>query len=592
MLVPQRSDDDGVGTAAQRLAPFALCGLVAFAIVPLSGGIHIRWAEVGVAFLITVALGLAALLWPRLTEPRHAEPGALIALVAIALLRDATGGARGGYGVTVIVPVLWVALYGTRAQLWRVLLGVALVFVVPLLAVGAPRYAPTGWRTAPLTLLACTLVGVVVQELLARERASGEQLQAEHDRSAAILSSMREGWALTRDGTIVDVNPALSALTGFTREQLVGTRTPFPFWPADRMSEIERIRRRVKHDNGGTFETTFQRADGSRFVAEVTAVPVPQADDGPTVFLNTMRDVTERRAAEHAMEERGEQLAQLATVTRVVAHANPDDARETVCGLALRITSATTATIRQLDETDDPDARRAIDTRTAVFLPSGPHGADAELFQPILDEGRAIGVLALTWTTPKQALDASETHLLELLANEAAVALVKAAAHAELERLVRTDPLTGLPNRRALAEHQERELAAAGRSGRPLSLAIIDLDRFKVYNDTHGHPAGDALLRAATAGWRERLRATDMLARWGGEEFCLLLPGCDEDDACALIEQLRPVVPEGQTFSAGVAVWTPGTSAEQLVAQADAALYRAKRDGRNRTATAVGARVA
>jgi diguanylate cyclase (GGDEF)-like protein len=155
---------------------------------------------------------------------------------------------------------------------------------------------------------------------------------------------------------------------------------------------------------------------------------------------------------------------------------------------------------------------------------------------------------------------------------------------------VRTDPLTGLPNRRALEEHQERELAAARRSGRPLTFAIIDLDRFKVYNDTHGHPAGDALLRTAAARWSERLRATDVLARWGGEEFCLLLPGCDEDDACALIEQLRPVVPAGQTFSAGVAAWTPGVSAEQLVVQADAALYRAKRDGRNRTATAVGAR--
>jgi diguanylate cyclase (GGDEF)-like protein/PAS domain S-box-containing protein len=583
MLVPQRTDDDGVRTAAQRLAPFALCGLVAFAIVPLSGGIDVRWVEVGIAFLITVALGVAALLRPRLTEPPAAEAGALIALAAIALLRDATGGARGGYGVTVVVPVLWVALYGTRAQLWRVLFAVALVFVVPLLTIGAPRYPATAWRTAPLTLLACTLVGVVVQELLARQR-------SESDRSAAILSSMREGWALTRDGTIVDANPALSELTGFTREQLVGARTPFPFWPPDLMDEIERLRQRIRSEHGGTFEATFQRADGSRFVAEVTAVPVPQPEDGPTVFLNTMRDVTERRETERAMEERGEQLAQLATVTRVVAHASPDDARETVCELALRITSATTATIRQLDETDDPDARRAIDSRTAVFLPTGPHGADAELFQPIIDEGRAIGVLALTWTTPKQALDASERHLLELLANEAAVALVKATAHAELERLVRTDPLTGLPNRRALEEHQERELAAARRSGRPLTFAIIDLDRFKIYNDTHGHPAGDALLRTAAARWSERLRATDVLARWGGEEFCLLLPGCDEDDACALIEQLRPVVPAGQTFSAGVAAWTPGVSAEQLVVQADAALYRAKRDGRNRTATAVGAR--
>ncbi|MDO8189010.1 diguanylate cyclase [Conexibacter sp. JD483] len=592
MLVPQRTDASDVRIAARRLAPFALCGLVAFALVPFSGAIAVRWPEVAIAFAITSLLGVLALLKPSLTEPRHADAGALVALVAIALLRDGTGGARGGYGITVMVPVLWVALYGTRPQLWRLLFAVALMFTVPLVAIGEPRYAATGWRSVPLTLLASTLVGVVVQELLARERQSSDLVQAEHARSTAILSSMREGFALTRDGVIVDVNPALTALTGFTRDELIGARTPFPFWPLDQMAALQRVRAQIKAERGGTFETTFRRADGSRFVAEVTAVPVPQPDDGSTVFLNTMRDVTERRAAEQAMEERGEQLAQLATVTRVIAHANPDDARETVCGLALRISNATTAQIRQLDETDDPDARRAIDTRTAVFLPTGPHGADAELFQPILDEGRAIGVLALTWTTRKQALDASETHLLELLANEAAVALVKASAHAELERLVRTDPLTGLPNRRALEEHHERELAAAARSGRPLCLAIIDLDRFKDYNDTYGHPAGDALLRAAAAGWSARLRATDVLARWGGEEFCLLLPGCDEAGACALIEQLRPVVPQGQTFSAGVALWTPGVGAEQLIAQADAALYRAKRDGRNRTATALGARAA
>jgi diguanylate cyclase (GGDEF)-like protein len=159
-------------------------------------------------------------------------------------------------------------------------------------------------------------------------------------------------------------------------------------------------------------------------------------------------------------------------------------------------------------------------------------------------------------------------------------------AHAELERLVRTDPLTGLANRRALEETYVREAAAAQRGSAPLTLALIDLDHFKRFNDAHGHPAGDALLRAVSDNWTSRLRGTDVLARWGGEEFCLLLPGCDAERACLLVQQLRDGVPHGQTFSAGVAVWEPGTTRELLLAQADAALYRAKRDGRNRTAVA------
>jgi diguanylate cyclase (GGDEF)-like protein len=157
----------------------------------------------------------------------------------------------------------------------------------------------------------------------------------------------------------------------------------------------------------------------------------------------------------------------------------------------------------------------------------------------------------------------------------------------ELSRIARTDALTGVPNRRAWDEQLGVELARAARAQAPMCIALLDLDHFKAFNDAHGHPAGDAQLRAVSDNWTHRLRATDALARWGGEEFCLLLPGCDAARACALIEQLRDGVPHGQTFSAGVAVWEPGMTREALLAQADAALYSAKRDGRNRTAVAV-----
>jgi diguanylate cyclase (GGDEF)-like protein len=154
---------------------------------------------------------------------------------------------------------------------------------------------------------------------------------------------------------------------------------------------------------------------------------------------------------------------------------------------------------------------------------------------------------------------------------------------AALDRMAREDGLTGITNRRALDEGLTIELARARRTGLQLTLVMLDLDYFKRYNDRRGHGAGDALLRNAAQAWRRQLRPTDLLARYGGEEFTLVLPSIDADAACQLIERLRPLVPDRQTFSAGVATWEQHESAEQLLARADRALLVAKKQGRNRT---------
>ena len=154
---------------------------------------------------------------------------------------------------------------------------------------------------------------------------------------------------------------------------------------------------------------------------------------------------------------------------------------------------------------------------------------------------------------------------------------------AALDRMAREDGLTGITNRRGLDEGLTIEVARARRSGQDLTVVMLDLDHFKRFNDRRGHGAGDALLRTAAQTWRRQLRPTDLLARYGGEEFTLVLPSCDADAACQLIERLRPLMPERQTFSAGVAVWEQQESPEQLVARADRALLVAKKQGRNRT---------
>jgi diguanylate cyclase (GGDEF)-like protein len=153
--------------------------------------------------------------------------------------------------------------------------------------------------------------------------------------------------------------------------------------------------------------------------------------------------------------------------------------------------------------------------------------------------------------------------------------------------LARTDALTGLPNRRAWQELLQHEIATARRTGHPFTVALLDLDLFKQYNDTHGHLAGDRLLLSATAAWRSTLREADVLARWGGDEFVLLLPNCNDQQTEALLDRMRAVCPAAP-FSAGIAESEGGCLPEALLAIADQELYRAK-GGRGPKLLQVGA---
>ncbi len=152
----------------------------------------------------------------------------------------------------------------------------------------------------------------------------------------------------------------------------------------------------------------------------------------------------------------------------------------------------------------------------------------------------------------------------------------------EVEALAHSDALTGLPNRRALDEQLPREMARARRAESDLCLAIIDLDHFKAYNDSHGHLAGDEMLRRCAMAWDAELRGEDTIVRFGGEEFLVVLPDTAPEQAAEIIERLRAATPGGQTCSAGLAGWDYVELAEDLVGRADSALYRAKAAGRDR----------
>jgi diguanylate cyclase (GGDEF)-like protein/PAS domain S-box-containing protein len=145
--------------------------------------------------------------------------------------------------------------------------------------------------------------------------------------------------------------------------------------------------------------------------------------------------------------------------------------------------------------------------------------------------------------------------------------------------LARTDSLTGLPNRRVWNDRIVDELHHAKRSNEPLTIAVIDLDDFKMLNDTRGHAAGDTLLQTVATNWQKQLRDIDLLVRVGGDEFWLLFPACPPGLEHTVLQRMRTAMPPGQTFSAGTATWDRAEGATELLERADQALYHDKPSG-------------
>lgn len=174
------------------------------------------------------------------------------------------------------------------------------------------------------------------------------------------------------------------------------------------------------------------------------------------------------------------------------------------------------------------------------------------------------------------------------------LAMTSERLQADLNRLATVDPLTGALTRGAFFKQAERELARQQRTGTPLTLLLLDLDHFKRINDSFGHLAGDALLRSFAALVTERMRRADLFGRYGGEEFCLLLPDTNDMGAVSVAEALRRDFTErvvefegnllAASVSVGVAESRPGDTLDGLFSTADTALYRAKRNGRNQVA--------
>lgn len=211
---------------------------------------------------------------------------------------------------------------------------------------------------------------------------------------------------------------------------------------------------------------------------------------------------------------------------------------------------------------------------------------------PITVGSRTIGVMNFTDRAGGEAFDKNSLELIQAIAPQLAVAIDRASLKekaGEFEQLSVTDSLTGLLNRRYIEERLMEEVKRSNRHGFPMSFMMLDVDQFKAYNDQFGHPAGDEALKIVAHVLKDTLRGADVAARFGGEEFAILLPQTTADEAAAIAERIRVNIEEAGfkhrkvTISIGVA----SCSAElcvsaDLISAADKALYEAKRQGRNR----------
>jgi diguanylate cyclase (GGDEF)-like protein len=243
------------------------------------------------------------------------------------------------------------------------------------------------------------------------------------------------------------------------------------------------------------------------------------------------------------------------------------------------ITDRAPRLVRALNATDDP--------WLTALLP----GARNLVAVPLTAEGGSQGVLVFEYNRrPGSRMERRMLAIVERFAAHTALSLRNALLLERMRRVAAVDGLTRIPNRRTFEEELERESARASRTGEPVSLIMIDIDHFKILNDTHGHQVGDDVLQQVASILRTASREYDVVARYGGEEFAVIVPSCGREEAAASADRLLTALRQAATTvpvtaSLGFATYPDdASSSRRLVDRADQALYAAKRAGRDRIA--------
>lgn len=548
---------------------------------------------------------------------------ALVYVISALLLQIITGNNIPMLSAIPIILIGW--FFGIRVGMAAGIIGMGLNILWAL-----PNQAPWDaelWVNTIARAFALVVIGAgsgywgTLQKQIAAQRAQRRQaeqaLSSKEQQFQNVVAQNVDGMiVIGENGEIQFANPAACALFNRESKDLLGIQLGLPLVTTE------------------SIEVDLPRANGETGVAEMRVVEIEW--EGRKAHLASLRDITERKRTQKELAQFAAELQALydtiseinsKTETTVLFQAIVQRAAILVHApiSALYLKNPQTGELELFTMTPDMpltphleidhrlithvacDARPyALDGNTS--LGSNGHGTDGEnenriqraLAAPMIAKGQTIGVIAVADLAPGK-FDNRMLRLLELFADQAAIALENARLYAAIRQMAITDDLTGLYNRRGFFQLARREFERADRSARPLSVILLDIDHFKLVNDEYGHAIGDQVLHDIAETCQKHVRSIDVIGRYGGEELIVLLPDADLTTACIIAERLRQAISETQvqihqstpakfvriTASMGIASKDHNIEQEldQVIKQADALLYVAKQSGRNTIVT-------
>ncbi|MFB6345326.1 MAG: diguanylate cyclase [bacterium] len=444
-------------------------------------------------------------------------------------------------------------------------------------------------------------------------------------------------WMYNADfSELLYVNDQVKDLYGISPRKLKENPLSFlnQIHPDDR-PKVKQKMQQLTEGNKVKFENRVDpSSDYNRWV-DVQGVPITDGNQTVEKIIGASREITAQKKAQQWLETEKDRFKSIVYLQESVAQSNLnlDQVMDTVVEEILEITRADGAVIALAEDdkltyraasgtlTDQIDLRLNVSETLAGkcyregSLKRSPEVASDErvnkerleemgldcgtmLIIPLQYSEECFGVLKITASEPNQ-FDSMEENVLNLLSGMVSASIYQSLQYLQKEKYLEqvqtmalTDPLTGLPNRRALLSEIDEAVNRSKRDSRKVSLGILDLDYFKDVNDTYGHQVGDQVLEKIARILRNETRHVDTAGRYGGEEFGLLLPDTGLDKAESILRRLLETLrnkefeADGETFgitaSVGITNFNEGDSREDLIQRADSALYDAKSNGRDR----------
>jgi diguanylate cyclase (GGDEF)-like protein/PAS domain S-box-containing protein len=604
----------GWGHARSRL--YRLSGALRSALFGVTMGV----GAVGtMAMSVEFAPGMHADMRATLLVVASLFGGPLAAAISAGLAlaaRIAMGGAGMVPGVIVITLFSLIGLVGRlligrhSPKLWHCLV---LGFVAGLIWAGAlvavspgpimPLLLNTNVPQIVLNVVATGLAGMVV--LQARRRSAERDLLA-----AALAQSPDFNYIKDRHGRFVAVNNVVAAFHGFARSEDMIGKNDFDLMADEQARALFAREQEILATNQPMLdeEELFIDRQGRELWFSTSKVPLHNAEGQVIGLAGVTRDVTaDKRLRQELVESRDTLSYALAEMSDGLAVFDADG-RLAFCNEQYRDCFPHTGKLRQPGAYLRDILQAVVETGEQVTAPrSNPEAwIDTIIANLAVESEEEINLFDGRWLQLRTKPTSSGSTMV-VIADVTRMKLAELALHTttnQLKELVHTDSLTDLLNRRAFDEAIETETRRSARAETALSLLLVDVDMFKAYNDSYGHPAGDECLRLVSQLLKASLkRPADLAARYGGEEFTAILPDTDAESAQMIAEGFRRALAESRlphetsergyvTASVGVATYMPDNvhrDALELIRTADEALYRAKAAGRDRV---VGTRIA